>query len=89
MKSAAEDAAMRVLVTGATGYIGGRLIPRLLDEGHQVRVLVRSDILRYLTGALRRPALGVVWRGRWQAKRSAQSAGSRRKLKTRQESGVL
>ncbi|HEX2247984.1 MAG TPA: NAD(P)H-binding protein, partial [Arthrobacter sp.] len=32
----------RVLVTGATGYIGGRLVPRLLDAGHQVRVLVRS-----------------------------------------------
>lgn len=33
---------MKVLVTGATGYIGGRLIPRLLALGHQVRVLVRD-----------------------------------------------
>jgi uncharacterized protein YbjT (DUF2867 family) len=33
---------MRVLVTGVTGYIGGRLVPRLLAEGHQVRVLVRD-----------------------------------------------
>lgn len=33
---------MRVMVTGATGYIGGRLIPRLLADGHQVRVLVRD-----------------------------------------------
>lgn len=33
---------MRALVTGATGYIGGRLIPRLLARGHQVRVLVRD-----------------------------------------------
>lgn len=32
---------MRILVTGATGYIGGRLVPRLLDEGHDVRVVVR------------------------------------------------
>jgi len=32
---------MRVLVTGATGYIGGRLIPELLDRGHHVRVLAR------------------------------------------------
>jgi len=33
---------MRVLVTGATGYIGGRLVPRLLRQGHAVRVLVRG-----------------------------------------------
>ncbi|MFB9310356.1 uncharacterized protein YbjT (DUF2867 family) [Agromyces hippuratus] len=32
---------MRVLVTGATGYIGGRLVPRLLDAGYEVRVLAR------------------------------------------------
>ncbi len=33
---------MRCLVTGATGYIGGRLAPRLLDEGYAVRCLVRD-----------------------------------------------
>jgi len=33
---------MRVLVTGATGYIGGRLVPRLLERGYDVRVLVRD-----------------------------------------------
>lgn len=33
---------MRCLVTGATGYIGGRLAPRLMDAGHQVRALSRS-----------------------------------------------
>lgn len=32
----------RVLVTGATGYIGGRLVPRLLAAGCEVRVLVRN-----------------------------------------------
>ncbi|MFJ3924669.1 SDR family oxidoreductase [Streptomyces sp. NPDC090022] len=31
-----------VLVTGATGYIGGRLVPELLDAGHRVRCLARS-----------------------------------------------
>ncbi|TDO40501.1 SDR family oxidoreductase [Paractinoplanes brasiliensis] len=33
---------MRCLVTGATGYIGGRLGPRLLESGHEVRCLTRS-----------------------------------------------
>ncbi|MBU1494444.1 MAG: SDR family oxidoreductase [Actinobacteria bacterium] len=32
---------MRVLVTGATGYIGGRLVPRLLAAGHEVTCLAR------------------------------------------------
>ena len=33
---------VRVLVTGATGYIGGRLVPRLLARGHQVRCVARD-----------------------------------------------
>ncbi|MBP2368759.1 DUF2867 domain-containing protein [Pseudonocardia parietis] len=33
---------MHVLVVGATGYIGSRLVPRLLDAGHEVRVLART-----------------------------------------------
>ncbi|MCW2614351.1 MAG: NAD(P)-dependent oxidoreductase [Frankiales bacterium] len=33
---------LTVLVTGATGYIGGRLVPRLLAEGHAVRAMTRS-----------------------------------------------
>jgi uncharacterized protein YbjT (DUF2867 family) len=33
---------VKVLVTGATGYIGGRLVPHLLEAGHEVRCAVRS-----------------------------------------------
>ncbi|MGV9279559.1 SDR family oxidoreductase [Streptomyces sp. NPDC003730] len=40
-------AGLRCLVTGATGYIGGRLVPELLDAGYRVRCLARSpDKLR-------------------------------------------
>ncbi len=31
-----------VLVTGATGYVGGRLVPRLVSSGYRVRVMARS-----------------------------------------------
>lgn len=37
-----DDRDSLVLVTGATGYIGGRLVPRLLELGHRVRCLVRD-----------------------------------------------
>lgn len=45
---------IKCLVTGATGYIGGRLVPRLLERGYAVRALARNpDKLA-----------GVEWRDR-------------------------
>ncbi|MFI2782396.1 SDR family oxidoreductase [Streptomyces sp. ALB3] len=42
MESNDDSAGPRCLVTGATGYIGGRLVPGLLEAGHRVRCLARS-----------------------------------------------
>jgi uncharacterized protein YbjT (DUF2867 family) len=39
----------KILVTGATGYIGGELIPELVARGYMVRVMVRSFIQDYVT----------------------------------------
>ena len=42
---------MKILLTGATGYIGRRLLPALLDKGHDVVCMVRDkdrlDIKKY------------------------------------------
>lgn len=44
---------MRILVMGATGYVGGRLVPRLVADGHEVRCLTRRP----------RKLDGVTWAG--------------------------
>ncbi|MGD8780786.1 MAG: SDR family oxidoreductase [Ignavibacteria bacterium] len=33
---------MNILATGVTGYIGGRLVPRLIDRGYNVRCMARD-----------------------------------------------
>lgn len=37
-----SDQKLRCLVTGVTGYVGGRLVPELLKKGYRVRVLSRD-----------------------------------------------
>ncbi len=36
------QSSQKILVTGATGYVGGRLVPRLIEAGYRVCCLVRD-----------------------------------------------
>ena len=36
------DSARKILVTGASGYVGGRLVTALLEDGADIRVFVRD-----------------------------------------------
>lgn len=38
-----DNSPSKILLTGATGYVGGRLLPLLLEAGHCVRCLTRRD----------------------------------------------
>ena len=60
-----DGSAPRALVLGGTGYIGGRLVPRLREAGYRVRVLARDadrlaafpwgDQVEVVTGAAQDP----------------------------------
>jgi uncharacterized protein YbjT (DUF2867 family) len=65
---------MRILIMGATGYIGGRLAPSLVEAGHHVRCLSRqpeklrgvpwAGAVEVVTGdALDRPSLDAAMDG--------------------------
>jgi len=51
VSSASQTTSRRVFVTGGTGYLGRRLIPRLLARGHRVRALVRRGSEDRLPGS--------------------------------------
>ena len=62
-----------ILVTGATGYIGGRLVPELLARGYKVRVLMRESFAEHsdrwpgaevvVADALELQSLRTHWKG--------------------------
>ena len=50
---------MKILVTGGAGFIGQRIVQRLLEQGHEIQVLGRStrpadDSIRFITADLSR-----------------------------------
>ncbi len=57
LSSAFQPQIGRILVTGASGYIGGRLVPELLARGYRVRIMVRAPSPEY---ALRWPGAEIV-----------------------------
>lgn len=52
---------MKILVTGASGFLGSHIAERLASEGHQVRVLVReSSSHEFLQGFPHEEAIGDI-----------------------------
>ena len=50
---------MKILLTGATGYIGKRLLPVLVEEGHEVVCCVR-DIKRFNPPDVLKPKIKII-----------------------------
>ena len=63
MKACAKgkSVAMRVLLTGASGFLGGAIAARLVDEGVQVRAMGRTDGSRKLVQRFGEQAKAVQW----------------------------
>jgi len=56
----AENPTKPVFVAGASGYIGGRLVPRLLEDGYRVRCLARSPKKLEARGWASEPRIEIV-----------------------------
>lgn len=68
---------MRVVLTGGTGYIGAAVLRRLLERGHEVTAVVRSDASAdAVRQAGAQPALGNLGDAGWLASLLAGSDGA-------------
>jgi len=45
----AQAGPRKIFITGGTGYLGRHLIPKLVEQGHHVRGLVRESSVNRLT----------------------------------------
>uniref|UniRef100_A0A7I4E3K8 DUF1731 domain-containing protein n=3 Tax=Physcomitrium patens TaxID=3218 RepID=A0A7I4E3K8_PHYPA len=61
-----EGPKMVVAITGATGFVGSRLVERLVKDGHEVRILTRSETrAREIFPETRYPGVKVAEESRW------------------------
>ena len=62
---------MKILLTGATGFIGSQLTKHLLSEGHSVAILVRPesnlDVLQYIISNIKVYVIDYTYTGLLQA----------------------